>query len=731
MDVRTILRGALELRASDLFLTAGKQPAFRCCGRVVRSERFAAVPAAADMDEFRTSVLEEAKEAQYRRTGSCDAAVTLDGTRFRINFFNALGVCGAAVRPLRRGGELDLAELALPEILAEFASARRGLVLVAGAAGNGKSTALNAMIHHINCNFARHIVTVEDPVEYLHDDLRSVVVQREIGGDASGFAEALRGALRESPDVIVIGEMRDAESMKIALTAALTGHLVFSTIHTADAVQSLERVIQAFPDDQRAAAAADLGAALTGVAALRLLPGKGGGFMVPAVEYMKITPMLRNLIAERNFAAVDDALRHWNFSGFRSFNRALLALLEAGRVEWRDALEMSSPREEFLLLARGMESGVNAFREKLEAEKEAEELVDMRQLFHTAVRHGASDLILSCGSAPVLRLNGSLIALDSPPLSALDTQRLLFSVLSERQRAEFESRREIDLAVAVTLSTGEHGEPEAMRFRINGFYQRGAVGAAVRVIPDRIPSAEELHLPGVLLEMAAKRQGLLLVTGPTGHGKSTTLACLVERINRTRACHIITIEDPIEYVHANRMAVVEQRELHADTLSFAAALKFALRQDPDVILVGEMRDPETIAAALTAAETGHLVLATLHTNNAPQTVDRIVDSFPAYQQNQVKVQLAGALLGVVSQRLIPRKDGGGRVAAFEVMTGTTAVRALIRDGKTSQLQSVLETGTREGMKTMDKALLELCGSNMIDRSEYLALRRNLRDGGDE
>ncbi len=725
MDFNAIFRRALELNASDVFLTVGKIPAIRRCGKIERLD--APGIEAGDFSAFLSSLLTAEQRERYAETGAFDASGTVDETRYRFNFFNAQNAGALVARPLRNGDELEFEALGLPAAaLRDFASERRGLVLVCGAAGSGKSTTLGAMINYINRNFRKHIVSVEDPVEYLHGDFQSLVAQREINSDATSFADALRSAVRESPDVIVIGEMRDLETMQIALSAALTGHLVISTVHTGDAVQSLERVINTFPADRRTAVAADLAAALIGVVAQRLIPCADGEGMVPAVELMGVTPMLRKLIAEQHFTAVEDAVKHLNSPHFQTFNRALLALLADNAIRYEDALEMCGNRDEFILLARGMESGVDAFREKLPEENADGEALNMRQLLYSAMRHHASDLILSAGCAPVLRLNGELAALEIPALSALDTQRLLFSMLSTRQRAEFESQREVDFAVAVTLPSGDGEQLETVRFRLNGFYQRGTVGVAVRVIPDRIPPPEELGLPRSLVDLASKRQGLILITGPTGHGKSTTLACLIELINQARACHIITIEDPIEYVHDNKLAVIEQREVHADTLGFAAALKFALRQDPDVILVGEMRDPETISAALTAAETGHLVLATLHTNNAPQTIDRIVDSFPSHQQNQVRMQLAGTILGVVAQRLVPRADGRGRAAAFEIMTGTTAIQALIRDGKTSQLQSVLETGYKDGMVTMDKALSELYSAGLIARNEYQALTKSFR-----
>jgi len=341
--------------------------------------------------------------------------------------------------------------------------------------------------------------------------------------------------------------------------------------------------------------------------------------------------------------------------------------------------------------------------------------VDMRTLFLAAMHVKASDLILSTGVRPTLRINGELRELDMPVLDNDDVRRLLYSVINQRQRVELEEKRELDFALSVDFT--EQIKQPGSRFRVNAFYQRGSLGMVARVVNARIPSPEELGLPEIISNLCSKRQGLILMTGPTGSGKSTTLASLLDVINRTRNAHIITIEDPIEYVHKNINSIIEQRELHSDTLSFASALKYALREAPDVIMVGEMRDPETIAAALTAAETGHLVFATIHTNSAPQTIDRIVDSFPMYQQNQIRLQLAGTLLAVISQRLIPSIDGSARFAAFEIMIGTPPVQALVRDGKTHQLQSVIETSLKDGMCTLQRSLESLCADGLISKEE--------------
>jgi len=294
---------------------------------------------------------------------------------------------------------------------------------------------------------------------------------------------------------------------------------------------------------------------------------------------------------------------------------------------------------------------------------------------------------------------------------------LLFSIMSERQRTTYELDRELDFALAVE---------DGRRFRVNAYYQKGRMAAALRAIPRAIPDAEELRLPPDLLELGAASQGLLLVVGPTGSGKSTTMACLVDRINRTRKCRVLTIEDPVEYAHESILATVDQRELYADTHSFAAALKFILRQDPDVILVGEMRDYDTISAVLTAAETGHMVFATMHSNDAIQAIDRIVDVFQSHQQGQARSQLSACLLGVVSQRLLPLKGDAGLVPAFELMVATPAIRNLIREQKMHQARGVMEASRRDGMVTMDMALKDLYETGQVEYEEVLRYLDNPR-----
>ncbi len=338
----------------------------------------------------------------------------------------------------------------------------------------------------------------------------------------------------------------------------------------------------------------------------------------------------------------------------------------------------------------------------------------IKELLTKMIQKGASDLHIVVGSPPVLRLNGNLEPLhEYPVLKPDETQELIYSVMSEEQIATFEAERECD------LSFGMEG---LSRFRLNVYRDRGSVVAAFRGIPFEIRGFEELGLPRVVADFAYRPLGLVLVCGPTGSGKSTTLAAIVDKINRERPVHIITIEDPIEYLHNHNLATINQREVSADTNSFANALKRVLRQDPDVILIGEMRDPETIAAAITVAETGHLAFATLHTNDALQTINRIVDVFPPSQQDQIRTQLSFVLEGIVVQQLIPRADGMGRVVALEVMVPNTAIRSLIREQKLQQIPSMIEIGAGEGMMTMNQSLYRLMRRNVI--SHDLAFKRS-------
>jgi twitching motility protein PilT len=343
------------------------------------------------------------------------------------------------------------------------------------------------------------------------------------------------------------------------------------------------------------------------------------------------------------------------------------------------------------------------------------ELVELLQL---TLKEKASDLLIAAGVPPVIRVDGQLVQTKNPVLTPDETRRLIYSVLTDQQKGRFERDLELDFSLSVA---------GLARFRLNVHMQRGSVAAAIRTIPHAIPSVDDLGLPRVAFTLARKPRGLVLVTGPTGSGKSTTLAAMVDLINTESTSHIITVEDPIEYLHTHKKCVVEQREVEADTQSFATALKYVLRQDPDVIMIGEMRDLETIAAAITAAETGHLVFATLHTTDAAQTVDRMIDVFPPHQQQQIRLQLSVVLEGIFSQQLLPRASGRGRVLAAEVLIGTPAVQSLIREKKTHQLYATMETSSKYGMTTLDRALANLYRKGLISYDVALNKARKKED----
>ncbi len=342
-------------------------------------------------------------------------------------------------------------------------------------------------------------------------------------------------------------------------------------------------------------------------------------------------------------------------------------------------------------------------------------MLEIKEILKAAIELRASDIHIVVGKPPILRVHGDLVEMTGERLMPEDTQKVIYSILNETQQRDFEDKKELDFSFGV----GGLG-----RYRVNVHMQRGTVAAAIRTITSDIVPLNDLGLPPSVANMAEFQNGLVLVTGPTGSGKSTTLASMIDKINEEKSCHIITIEDPIEFLHRHKKSVIEQRELKTDTDTFATALKYALRQDPDVILIGEMRDLETIEAALTAAETGHLVFGTLHTNDAAQTIDRIVDVFPTVQQQQIRLQLSNSLRGVISQQLITRADKKGRVVASEVLIGTPAVSNLIREAKTHQIYSMIETGTKFGMKSMDSSLKQLYERRFISYEEMIKRMRN-------
>ncbi len=702
-----------ELKASDLFVTANKKPMFKIDSDIEINKYMDPVKEE-EIHGFRSNLLSEEQKKHYLKHGNVDASYTTDkGVRFRINFFVSKSKSEFVARRLPFWN-LKFKELNLPLSLEKYCNYTSGLVLICGAAGTGKTTTLSAMLDYINEHYKYHISTIEDPIEYVHNDKNSLVSQREIGTDVSDFTTALHNVLRVSPNVIIVGEIRNLESVEIAISAAMSGHLVISSMHTGNVIQCLQRFAGSFSGIESQRILLDLSLCLRGIIAQRLVSKQDGSGRVPALEMLNVTPLISKYIAAGAISDIEDVMRTGSEEGTITFDRYLADLKNCGSITFDEGYQVATNKDEFNLIVEGMETGVKSFKGYAGIVEAFDKKIDMKLLLKTAVYNKASDLIITVGSKPSLRINGAIQYLESGVLGPQDTKRLFFSILSATQRALFEENKEIDMALSIMVDPKKKAGAQS-RFRVNGFFQKGNVAIAIRLISDVIPSPQFLRLPKALLSIIDKTSGLILVSGPTGHGKSTTLACLIDLINRTRSSHIISIEDPIEYVHNNKESIIEQREVFSDTNSYANGLKYILRQNPDIIMIGEMRDPETMAAALTAAETGHLVLSTLHTGSSYLSVDRIIDSFPDDQQNQIRTQLAGTLLCITSQRLIPTVDKTSRVAAFEVLLGTTAIKSLIRESKIHLIPSALETGSKDGMITMDRALADLYKEGLVSK----------------
>jgi len=712
--IHLLLTRFADRGASDLFLHEDRAPAARIHGEV----RPLAHPKLSReaLESLIRGAAGEERYQEFLAEGDLDTGWTLpDGRRYRFNASRQQGRLAVVARAVPSGA-LDPETLGLPASVVSFADLPRGLVLITGATGSGKSTTLAALVHRINQTRPVHIVTIEDPIEFVHHDATARVSQREIGGDTRSFHAALRHVLRQSPDVIVIGELRDADTMAVAISASLTGHLVFASLHTTDATQSVQRILNDFPEHLRAQVSLDLSLGLKGIVSQRLVPRADKEGRALAAEVLTVTPSAARLLREQRVDDLRDLMGSHRGPEMQTFNSALLELFRDGSVDFETGRGYATHPDEFALMARGMSTGVASLGNTTEDDDASAEL-DMKGLLGRAEELSASDLHLAAGRPPIVRIDGELRALSDQPLTDADVRMLLYSIMNGRQRSQYDIEREVDFAIAVD---------RGRRFRVNAYHQKGRMAAALRAIPSKPPNALSLGIPETVLELGTRPQGLLLVVGPTGAGKSTTLACLLNRINRTRACRIITIEDPVEYVHDSIKATVDQREVFADTKSFSAALKFILRQDPDVILVGEMRDLETISSALTAAETGHLVLATLHANDAVQAIDRIIDVFPAHQQAQARAMLASSLLGIVSQRLLQRREGTGRIAAFEILISNSAVRSQIRDEKLHQVLSTMERSAGEGMVTMDYAMKKLYENGEVRYEDALRFMRNAK-----
>ncbi len=690
---------AMQQGASDIFLHEEKAPQIRLNGELTPLPDYHVSAQSMDLFWQHCGGTADTTDLDTTLTSS-------DGSRYRVSLFLHAEQRGAVLRPVKTDIP-DLNTLGVPEaLLTEWITLPSGLILVTGPTGSGKSTTLAATLQWLNQNHSRHVITIEDPIEYLFTDQHCIFTQREVGRNTPSFAQGLKSSLRQSPDIIFLGEIRDPETAMTALQAAETGHLVLATLHSANSAETLDRLTRLFPPAERESALGLLGKQLIGILNQHLLPDQHGG-RTPIIEHFENTGAARNWITSGDHTALADFIERATNPKNVSFMRSLVTACHAGAIDQDTALSASPNPQDFMRAMKGMDS--TSHTESTEVAALAEHQ-DIGHFLALAVEKGASDLHLCSGIVPTIRVNGILRPLGEIPVSAKDCLALINSSLDQKQRARFEENWELDYALNLK-GVG--------RFRGNVHYNRGEMDATFRHIPTEIRTLSELGHKEALKHLCRLEQGLILVTGITGSGKSSTLASMVKEIGESRSGVIVTVEDPIEYLFENNLAIIKQREVGTDTKSFANALKHVLRQDPDVIMVSELRDRETISAAVTAAETGHLVLATLHTMDAPEAIHRMVDVFPGDQQEQVIAQLSNSLQAIISQKLLPRADEEGQVLASEILIANSAVRTCIRTHKIEQITGLIEIGQKDGMHTIDQSIIELFEAGKISADEAL------------
>ena len=753
-DLSFVDRLLMEVRdrgGHDLFILAGQPPLIKLAGDV-RPLRDEPLDDEA-IDKILVDVMTPVQHETFLGGDDVDFSYTVKGLggRFRVNAYRQWTGFAAVFRVIANE-IMTLDQLKLAPVIREFCNLRSGLVLVTGPTGSGKSTTLAAMIDHMNRHRTEHIITVEDPIEYVHPNRSCVINQREIGVHTLNYAEALRGALRQDPDVILVGEMRDHETMSTAITAAETGHLVLGTLHTASAAKTVNRIIDVFPPSYHAQVRTMISESLKAVLSQHLIPRVDqAGKLALAMEIMICNEAIANVIRKEKSYQIPSMLATTAEIGNQLMDNELLKLVKQGIIDPEEGYAKAENKREFesylpapIDVERELEEklaarrSASAPRQHLRAvgevaapgrsganpgragRPEAEDAVARIDSFLMLVKEQrASDLHLCVGQPPIIRFAGDLVPIKFRMLTDFELKRMVYETLRPAQIAFFEENMDLDFAYSID---------GVARYRGHLFYDENGIGAAYRIIPEHIESIDELRLPTSLKKLSRFDKGLILVTGATGSGKSTTLAAILNEINETRQKHIITVEDPIEFIHQPKKCVFSHREVGTHTKSFQSALRSCLREAPDVILIGEMRDIETISLALTCAETGALVFGTLHTQSASKTVDRIIDVFPAEQQEQIRSMLSLNLKGVMCQNLLKTSDETNRCAAVEILFGSTALSNLIRDNKTYQIDTLIQLGGYEktGMQTMDQALVALCDEGRVNPQEA---RRFVRDPG--
>ena len=689
---------------SDLHLAVGVPPMLRMHGDLMPI-KFRDL-GDAELEGYITEVLKPSQIKVLREGNDLDFSyVSAEGGRFRVNVFRKETGIGAAFRAIpTQMPSID--QLGLPPIVRKLCDYHQGMILVTGSTGTGKTTTLAAMIDYLNSTRSLNIISLEDPIEFVHRSKSSQVIQRELGTHLPSFAEGVRAAMREDPDVILVGEMRDAETITMAMTAAETGHLVLGTLHTTSATKTIDRIIDALPTEEREQTKTFLASSLIAVITQVLLktPDQRGRRAI--CEVMVLTKAIGKLIMTDQSHQIPSQLQMGKEHGMQLLDQALARGDPGEGSRSRAGVQLRDRQAPIPALRHRYERRAGAARRARRGEPDAMPAIDP-YLTQVLERDG-SDLHFLAGDPARVRQYGELKPLSAEPLAPEMVKKTLYEIMPKLSVERFEAKDGTDFAYAM---------PGVARFRVNVMRHLNGMGAVFRAIPSKAKTADELKLPNAVRDLSKVNNGLILVTGKTGSGKSTTLAALIDDINTREKGHILTIEDPIEFVHLRKNCLISQREIGVHAGSFSSALLSALREDPDVILVGELRDLETMSIAVTAAEMGILVMGTLHTNGAAATVDRLVNAFPADKQPHVRTMLSTSLRGVVSQQLIPKADKKGRVAALEILINTPAIANLIRQGKMDQLENGMQTGSASGMRLMDSAIQALLDQRLISGND--------------
>jgi twitching motility protein PilT len=635
MRINELLSRMIELNATEIHFIVGRAPAVRRFSNMI----FMVEERPMQEDEIRNFItvdLHPSHLGRIEKTGFLDITYFHKEVRYSLSFTRQQ----RSILMVARRTEcstLDIADLGLDERISALAMERSGLVIISGPNGGGKTTTFHAMVHHINCLRASHIVIIEDPIENHHRD---------------NLLDGVKHAIRKRPDCLFLSDMHEVELTNLAIEAALAGILVVAIMHETGVRSVLERLISLRPEEQREAHLADLSQALRGIISQKLVPKADGPGKLPLQEIFINSGRMPTLLRQRDLNEIE---RHIH-SGENGFNKTVADLVLSGTLSGETALAGTRFGREctVMALAGGSRDGL-ALGDSADAEL-------VRECLSTLVENNATDLIISEGTPPILRIDGNLLEMEHPALNPSETREFLFNLMSGEQKKRFEDNSEADFAISIQFESFG-----MRRFRVSGYRQRGNVGCVIRLVGGRPPSPDELGLPEQLVELSDSKSGLLLITSSSGHGKSSTLASLIARINQTRPVHIVTIEDPVETVFPNRKAVVDQREIGSDVKSYSTGLAAALRQGPEIIVATDLPDIESISTAITAAQTGHLVIATLRSPGPHQAIQSLLEFFPTHQREHIRTQISSCLIGISSQRLIPRENGDGRRPEFELL----------------------------------------------------------------